>query len=459
MQSLTNTLYDELRIGQAASLSRTLTAQDIVAFAGVSGDVNPAHLDHDYANRSPFEGVIGHGMWTGALVSTLLGTKLPGPGTIYVAQSFSFRAPVRVGDTLDVTITVREKRAGGRVLFDCAVTNQEGADVLSGEAEVIAPGEKTTVPAPEAPVLLVGEVGDRLLGLVQRAKRVRTLTVGVVHPVDRASLAGAMDAVREQLVSAVLIGPEHKIRRAADEAGIDISGSTIIDAPHSHAAGETAAAMAGRGELDALMKGALHTDEILAPVLDRQYQLRTERRLSHCYLMDAPAYHKLLVITDAAVNITPSLAQKADILRNAGDLCRAIGVPQPKAAILSAIETVNADIPSTLDAAALCKMVDRGQIKGILADGPLALDNAISAAAVKAKGIVSDVAGDPDILLVPDLVSGNMLAKQLDYLGGAVAAGIVLGARVPIILTSRAEGRLPRLASCALACLLADAQP
>ncbi len=452
MNQLTNRTYDEIAIGESATLVRTLTREDIAAFAGLSGDINPAHLDGEYAAQSIFHDVIGHGLWTGTLVSTLLGTKLPGPGTIYIAQSFSFRRPVKIGDVLNVSITVKDKSdKGSRVIFDCAATNTDGECVLEGEAEVMAPRKRISMPMPELPRILLAERGDRLKDLIDSVEDLPPLKTAVVHPVDEGSLVGALDAADRAIILPTLIGPELKIRAAAEAAGRDITSLPIIDTPHSHAAGELAAQMAGRGEVEAIMKGALHTDEVLAPALSRENGLRTERRVSHCFVMDAPGYHKLLIFTDAAVNITPTLAHKADILANAGDLARALGVASPKAAILSAIETVNAEIASTLDAAALCKMVDRRQIKGLIADGPLAFDNAISKDAAITKGIASEVAGDPDIILVPDMVSGNMLAKQLDYLGGAVAAGIVLGARVPIILTSRAEGVLPRLASCAVA--------
>ncbi|MEO1657560.1 MAG: bifunctional enoyl-CoA hydratase/phosphate acetyltransferase [Pseudomonadota bacterium] len=452
MDKLAGRTFDEIEIGEVAELVRTLTATDILAFAGVSGDVNPAHLDHHYAAGSVFGDVIGHGMWTGALISTLLGTKLPGPGTIYVGQSFRFRLPVRIGDTLCVRIQVKEKHSEKRrVLFDCQVTDANDQTVLDGTAEVIAPDQRVVVDAPPVPALLLPERGDRLKTLINDACSGPPLRMAVVHPVDEASLGGAIAAQEAGMIEALLVGPERRIREAAEKAGISLAGTDLHDTPHSHAASDTAAMLARDKTVDALMKGALHTDELLGAVLAPSHQLRTERRLTHAYVMDAPAYHKLLVISDAAVNIAPSLTQKADITRNAIDVARALGADPVKVAILSAVETVNPDIQSTIDAAALCKMAARGQIAGALIDGPLAFDNAVSPAAVAIKGLVSDVAGDADVLIVPDLEAGNMLAKQLDYLGGAVAAGVVLGARVPIVLTSRAEGILPRLASTAVA--------
>ena len=269
------------------------------------------------------------------------------------------------------------------------------------------------------------------------------------------ALLAAREATDAGLIEPVLVAPRAKLEALAAEAGIDLSGLAIEDVPHSHAAAARAAEMAGKGEVEALMKGSLHTDELMGAVVASAAGLRTERRVSHCFVMQTAAYPRPFIITDAAINIAPDLAQKADILRNAIDLAQATGVATPKVAILAAVETVNPTMPSTLDAAALCKMADRGQIAGAILDGPLAFDNAISAAAAHIKGIVSPVAGQADILLVPDLESGNMLAKQLEYLGHASSAGIVLGARVPIVLTSRADPPASRIASCAIAVLLA----
>ena len=280
----------------------------------------------------------------------------------------------------------------------------------------------------------------------------------VVHPCDAPSLGGAMAAARAGLIVPLLVGPAARIRRAAEEAGLDIAGVAVIDTPHSHASAARAVELVRAGEANALMKGSLHTDELLEAVVDRERGIRTERRLSHVFVMDVPTYPKPLLITDAAVNIAPTLEVKADIVANAIELAHALGIARPKVAILSAVETVSAKIPSTIDAAALCKMADRGQITGALLDGPLALDNAISREAAATKGIVSPVAGDADILLVPDLEAGNMLAKELTFLAGAEAAGIVLGARVPIMLTSRADSVRTRLASAAVAALYCHAR-
>jgi phosphate acetyltransferase/phosphate butyryltransferase len=253
----------------------------------------------------------------------------------------------------------------------------------------------------------------------------------------------------------VLVGPERKIRAAAALAGIDLAAPEIVSTEHSHAAAIQAVAMARTGQVEALMKGALHTDELMHAVVDREAGLRTERRMSHVFAIDLPGYPRPLFLTDAAINIQPSLADKRDIVQNAIELAHALGIERPRVAILSSVETVTASIPSTLDAAALCKMADRGQITGGIVDGPLAFDNAVSEEAAQTKGIVSPVAGRADILVVPDLEAGNMLAKQLEYLADAQIAGIVLGARVPIVLTSRSDKTLSRLGSCAIALLLA----
>ena len=280
----------------------------------------------------------------------------------------------------------------------------------------------------------------------------------VVHPCDVPALGGAMAAARAKLIVPLLVGPEARIRGVAAAAAIDLAGVQIIDAPHSHASAAQAVALVRAGQATALMKGSLHTDELLEAVVDHATGIRTERRISHVFVMDVPRYPKPLFITDAAVNIAPTLDVKVDIVVNAIGLAHALGIARPKVAILAAVEMVSAKMPSTIDAAALCKMAERGQITGAILDGPLAFDNAISRDAAATKGIVSPVAGDADILLVPDLEAGNMLAKELTFLAGAEAAGIVLGARVPIILTSRADSGRTRLASAAVAAIYAHAR-
>ncbi|WP_431857604.1 bifunctional enoyl-CoA hydratase/phosphate acetyltransferase [Azospirillum sp.] len=294
--------------------------------------------------------------------------------------------------------------------------------------------------------------------LVAACREIPPVPTAVVHPCDATSLGGAIDAAKQGFITPILVGPAARIRAAAEEAGLDLAGCEIVEAPHSHAAAAAAVELVRLGRARLLMKGSLHSDELLHAVARREAGLRTERRISHVFIMDVPTYPKPLFITDAAVNIAPTLEEKRDIIQNAIDLARALGIEQPKVAILSAVETINPKIPSTVEAGALCKMADRGQITGGLLDGPLALDNAISPEAVRIKGIASPVAGQADILVVPDLEAGNMLAKNLTFLANADAAGIVLGARVPIVLTSRADSVMTRMASCAVAALYAHRQ-
>lgn len=297
--------------------------------------------------------------------------------------------------------------------------------------------------------------GDLLDALILRAQTLPPIRMGVIHPCDARSLEGALRARDKGLIAPTLIGPRAKIEAAAASAGLSIDRVDLIEAPHSHAAADQAVELVRRGLLQSLMKGALHTDEVMAAVVREGTGLRTERRISHVFVIDAQTYHKLLLVTDAAINIAPTLDMKRDIVRNAVDLAHAIGIARPKVALLSAVETVEGKIPSTIEAAALCKMADRGQIAGADLDGPLAFDNAISRQAAEAKNIVSVVAGDADVLVAPDLEAGNILAKQLVFLAGAETAGLVLGARAPIVLTSRADDAPSRIASCALAQLFA----
>jgi phosphate acetyltransferase len=450
-----NVTFDELQVGQGARLLRTLTPSDIQAFAAVSGDTNPAHLDPEYANETLFHGVIAHGMWGGALISALLGTRFPGPGTIYLEQALHFTRPVRIGDTLSVSATVVSKDVGKkRVELDCRVVNQKGESVLHGTARVIAPTKKIRLPRTEAPRIQVFDPEARFRDLMRLGEGKPPVRCAVAHPCDAESLSGALDAAAHGVIIPVLIGPEARLRRIADEAGLSLEGVEIVAVAHSVAAAEVAADLAARREVEMIMKGSLHTDELMHAMLARA-ELRTGRRMSHVFRFDVPTYPKPLLITDAALNVRPTLAEKADIIRNALDFARVLGIASPKVAILAAVETVNPTMPSTLDAAALCKMADRGQIKGGVLDGPLAFDNAISRHAAEVKHIESPVAGDADILAVPDLESGNMLAKQLEYMAGASASGLVLGARVPVALTSRADGPRARVASALLARLVA----
>jgi phosphate acetyltransferase len=293
--------------------------------------------------------------------------------------------------------------------------------------------------------------------LLERCRSFEPVRTAVAHPCESTALAAALEAGAKGLITPILVGPAAKIEEVARSSGANIGNAQIVDAPHSHAAAAKAVELVRQGQAELLMKGSLHTDELLGAVVAREMGLRTGRRISHVFIMDVPTYHKVLIVTDAAINIAPALEDKVDICQNAIDLAVSLGVATPKVAILAAVETVNSKMPATIDAAALCKMADRGQIKGGLLDGPLAFDNAISREAARVKGITTNVAGDPDILLVPDLEAGNMLAKQLSFLANADSAGLALGARVPIILTSRADSVRSKIASCAVAALTAHA--
>jgi phosphate acetyltransferase/phosphate butyryltransferase len=454
-----NRTLDELSVGDSAEMVRVLAQEDIELFAVMSGDVNPAHLDPAYADQTQFHHVVAHGMWGGALISAVLGTRLPGPGTIYTDQSLHFKRPVAIGDSITVRVTVAEiDHDSGHVTLDCLCHNQHGAVVIEGRAEVLAPRHKISRATATLPTVRMHKPGARFNALVEQAHAHPPMPTAVVHPCDSLSLLGAIQAEQAGLITPVWVGPRARIEATASDAGVTLDPERIVDAPHSHAAAEAAVALVREGRAEALMKGKLHTDELLEAVLDRAAGLRTERRLSHVFALDVPDHERLLFITDAAINIAPDLPTLADIVQNALDLAIALGVETPRAAILSAVETVTSKLPSTLLAASICKMHDRGQITGGLVDGPLAFDNAISPEAVAAKGIKSDVAGLADILVAPNLESGNMISKQLIHLAGAEAAGVALGARVPIMLTSRSDSAAARLASAALARLLAVSQ-
>ncbi|MEO5932604.1 MAG: bifunctional enoyl-CoA hydratase/phosphate acetyltransferase [Duganella sp.] len=453
--TISNRTFDEVAVGDSASIERTLTLEDIQLFAVMSGDMNPQHLDPEFAASTRFHGVIAHGMWGAALISAVLGTRLPGPGTVYLGQTLQFRAPVRVGDTLVISVTVLRRDTGRNILtLACTGTNQHGAVVIEGEATVLAPTEKIERPRATLPEvrLCAGGGQQRLLERVRPLGRIK---MAVVHPCDVLILSGVFDARAAGLIEPVLVAPRARLEAVAAQAGIDLAGVAIEDVAHSHAAVARSIELAAAGMVHALMKGSLHADELIGAVRKADPGLRTKRRLSHCFLMQTPAYPRPFIMTDAVINIAPTLEEKADIVRNAIDLAHATGLAAPHVAILAAVETINPAMPATLDAAALCKMAERGQIIGALLDGPLAFDNAVSIAAAHINGISSPVAGRADVLVVPDLESGNMLAKQLEIMSDATTAGIVLGAKVPIVLASRADARGTRLGSCAIALLLA----
>lgn len=452
---LTNRTFDEIAIGESASVVRIVRPDDIELFAAVSGDANPAHLDAAFAASDLFGHVVAHGMWTAALVSAVLGTKLPGPGTIYLGQDLRFLKPVTPGDTVTATVTVKSKDAAKRtVVLDTVCSNQRDETVLSGVATVLAPGRRVTWPRLRLPEVTLKR-SDRYDSIVAQACALPPMSAAIVHPCSPEAILAAIEVRDEGLLEPILVGPEARIQAAAEKAGVSLDGIAIEHAPHSHAAAARAVELAVADRVATLVKGSLHTDELLGAVVAPGSGLKTERRISHVYAMSLPAYSKPLIVTDAAVNIQPTLMHKRDICQNAIDMLHVLGLEEPLVAVLAAVETVSDRMPSTLDAAALTVMAARGQITGAKVDGPLAFDNAISPEAARTKGIVSPVAGQADILLVPDLEAGNMLAKQLIYFANADAAGLVLGARVPIILTSRADSLKTRIASAALAKLVA----
>ncbi len=455
---LENRTFDEMVVGERASLSHTVTQRDIDLFAAATGDFNPAHVDPAYAATDMFHRVIIHGIWGAGLISAVLGMRLPGPGAIYLGQSLKFLHPVGIGDTITASVTVVAKHAEkGNVTLECACTNQSGAVVITGIAEVRASREKLRLHHVVRPDVRVARHGA-MRAMIARAVAGPAVSTAVVYPVDASSLQAAVASARAGLIIPVLIGPAVQIQAVAAEEVLDISGVRLIDMPSAPDAAAHAVVLARAGEVGMLMKGDLHTDQFMHPIVASGTGLRTDKHISHAYVLDVPAYPRLLLLTDMAINIAPTLAEKVSIVQNAIDCAQVLGVAEPRVAILAAVEVVNPRMQSTVDAAALCKMADRGQITGGVLDGPLAFDNAISVAAASEKGIVSDVAGRADVLVVPDLESGNMLAKQFTFLGGAEAAGVVLGASIPLILTSRADSQATKVASCALGVLMARAK-
>lgn len=454
LQLLRNRTFDELAVGDIASIERTITSADLGLLTAFVGDLDP----RSWASPTTDVGASpAAGLWGAGLLAAVLGTRLPGPGTSYVDQQLRFLAPLHLGDTLTILVQIKHKDTATRQLrLTCSGHRQDGTLVLEGEANVVAPNTRIECRRTALPDIgPAANDSDGLQRLLTHVAALAPIPVAVVHPCDALSLGAALEARDAGLIVPVLVAPLARLQAVAAEAGLDLHGLRIEDVGHSHAAATRAVELAASGQVEALMKGSLHTDELMSAVVSSTSGLRTKRRVSHCFVLQTSHYPHPFIVTDAAINLAPDLQQKADIVRNAIELAQVIGVATPKVAILAAVETVSPSMPATLDAAALCKMADRGQISGGVLDGPLAFDNAISMAAAHTKGIVSPVAGQADILVVPDLESGNMLAKQLIFMGDATSAGIVLGARVPIVLTSRADSRQSRIASCAIALVLA----
>ncbi|MHA6264533.1 bifunctional enoyl-CoA hydratase/phosphate acetyltransferase [Arenibacterium sp. CAU 1754] len=447
-----NVPFDQLEIGMEAELKRVLRADDLYVFANSSGNLNPMHLPKEDGDGDGRPEAVAPGMWVASLISAVLGCDLPGPGTLYHTQTLRFVGQAHAGETLTAKVRITGKGDGRLVRFDTTVSAEDGRMIVEGEAEVFAPEKPMTFQHMQIPGLTVQSHVhfDRLLELAEPLPPIPT---AVVAPEEPDALGGAILAAQHTLITPILIGSAAKIASAAEESDIDLSGYTIVDVPDHHAAAAQAVAMVHSGQAAALMKGHLHTDVFLGAIVKRETGLRTGRRLSHVFVMDVPGLAHLLMVTDAAINISPDLQTKADIIQNAIYLAHSLGIVEPKVGVLSAVEKVNPAIPSTLDAAILSKMAERGQIKGGLVDGPLAMDNAIDLGAAATKGIHSLVAGRAEILVAPNMESGNMLAKELTYLAHAQSAGIVMGARCPVILTSRADDEKSRLASCAVAAL------
>lgn len=455
MTRLINTTWDELEIGQAAKLERLCVADDLYVFAHASGNRNPMHLPELDGDGDGKPEAVAPSMWVASLISGVLGNILPGAGTLYRSQSVRFVGRAHAGEKLTAHVKLKEKGPDRLAVFETWVEGPHGNRIAEGIAEVTAPELKLSFEEADVPGLLVERHVhfDRLLVM---AEPLPAMATAVVAPEEPNALGGAILGAEHTLIDPILIGDKDKIAKAAAEIGKDISGYELIDIANHDAAAAKAVELVLAGRAGAVMKGHLHTDQLLRHVVKRDGGLRTGRRLSHVFVMDVPGLDHLLLVTDAAINIAPDLETKVDITQNAIDLARTLGIETPKVGVLSAVETVNPKIPSTLDAAILSKMAERGQIKGGLVDGPLAMDNAMDLEAARTKGIKSMVAGRAEILVVPNLEAGNMLAKELTYVAHAEAGGLVIGAQCPVILTSRADDDRARLASCTVAALYAS---
>jgi len=451
MTRLSNRPFDSLTVGETASITKVLTSRDLVVFAHASGNLNPLHLaehDKDAAATAP-------SLWLAALLSAVLGGRLPGPGTRFETLNLVFKDRAHLGDRIQASVEVIEMVPPAQITVALTVTELSRNQVLAvGEALLHAPTQSMSFDSPDLPELMLQEHrhADRFL---EACHDLDPLTTAVVAPEKPSALEGALDAMEAHLIAPILVGNPDRIKAAAEALGITLSSDIpIIRADSAHEAAVLAVKAVHDGQARAIMKGHLHTDQLLKPIIARDGGLRGDRRLSHIFVMDVPGHARPVLVTDAAINIAPDLTTKVDITQNAIDLAQALGTPTPKVGILSAVETVTPAIPSTLDAAVLSKMAERGQIKGGIVDGPLAMDNAIDISAAQTKGIVSMVAGRADVLVAPNLETANVLAKDLTYMAHAEGAGLVLGARVPIMLTSRADDAKSRQLSAALAVLL-----
>ncbi len=449
---LTNRTFDEIQVGERAELRRLITPDDLYVFAVASGNFNPMHLPSQDVDGDGKPENIAPAMFVASLVASVLGNLLPGPGTLFKSHSFDVLARAHAGDELLCSVNVLEKRADGTVKLSTQVARVADAQVvIQGEAEVLAPTLKFDRDGIEVPGLLV-QRHRHFEALLERARQLAAVPVAVVCPDDANSLGGALLAAREGLIRPILVGAATHIRATAESMGESIDGLELVDIHGDAAAAAMACTLVRDGRASAVMKGHLHTDDLLRAMLDKTAGLRAGRRFTHVFVMDVPGRPEPLMVTDAAINIAPDLPTKVDITQNAIDLALSLGMT-PRVGVLSAVETVNPAIQSSIDAALLSKMAERGQIHGGLVDGPLAMDNAMDAAAARTKGLTGGVAGQANILVVPGLDAGNMLAKQLTFVSHAEGAGLVLGASAPVILNSRSDSPMARLASCAVAAL------
>lgn len=448
--TLDNHPFETLNLGDSAEYRRLVTADDLYVFAAATGNHNPMNLPDQDLDGDGRRESRAPATFVAAMVATVLGNDLPGPGTSYRSQKLTFRGVAEVGDELVARVTVTGLDAG--VVRLRTVVTCRGAIIAEGEAEVDAPRVGISFDDRDLPGLVV-QSHLQFKAILARARGRPVLPVAVVWPCEEAALRGALRAADEGLIQPVLIGAG--IEALAGRLGLSLDGAEILAAANEVEAAALAVALVGQGRAGAVMKGHLHTDTFLRPMLAREGGLRGSGRLTHVFVMDVPGVDHPILVSDAAINIAPDLATKIEITQNAIDLAHRLGIAEPRVAILSAVETVTPDIPSSMEAAALSKMAERGQIRGGVVDGPLAMDNAIDAAAAATKGIGGLVAGRAEVLVVPGIEAGNILVKLLTHLAHAEAAGLVMGARVPVILTSRADGEMARLVSCALAVLQA----
>jgi len=439
MASIQNKTFDEIKLGDTASVQRTLQARDIRAWATAFGDVGQLAEAGDVQDAA--------GILT-AILTALIGSALPGPGSSIRSTAVQVRSALPIDAVLTAQVVVREKRPDqGLVILDGQCTDPAGKQLATAVLEVVAPTTRLRREVPE----------HRLDGLLERCRGLKPMLTGVVHPCSAEALAGALAAAEAGLIVPVLFAPEAELRQVATTAKLNLSGCRIVASEGPEDSALKAAMAAGAGEVQALMKGSLHTDVLLHAILQKEAKLRTGRLLSHCAMVSVPTYARRVVISDVALNIAPDTDQKRDICQNAIGFARALGIALPKVAVLAAVETVHTKMPASLDGAILAKMADRGQIVGGIVDGPLDLDAAVDPAAARTKHISSPVAGAADVLVVPNIEAGNMIYKDLAFMADAQIAGLVVGARVPVVLTSRADTAAARRFSAAAAVLYADA--